>query len=221
MKYKDKYFIFDLDGTLYNFDGESNRGFTSSKFYQKIKQNTTEFINEFIKKGIIPKDETFDTIKEKSNGEFSLYFENEFGFDRYYFFEKIWNLEPKDFIRKNPIIKEIFEKLKGRVFILTAAPRIWAESVLKYLEVYDIVKNNIISGEPDIRKPNPLVFQGIINSVDGNAKDFISIGDQEYSDILPAKKLGMKTIIVGQKSKDADYEIENIDEIIYLLEKLK
>ncbi len=42
----------------------------------------------------------------------------------------------------------------------------------------------------------------------------ISVGDQEETDIIPAKLLGMKTIFIGEKKSNiSDYTIRDIFEL--------
>jgi FMN phosphatase YigB (HAD superfamily) len=45
----------------------------------------------------------------------------------------------------------------------------------------------------------------------------VSIGDQNHSDILPAKRVGMRTIIVGPNKADADFRVEDVTSAIRLV----
>ena len=218
---KDKYFIFDMDGTLYQFDKSRNKDFGSSIFYSDLRQNIYQlFVNEFgfTESGAI---DEYQRIKEKYGGEVSLGVEKEHQIDRYKFFEKTWNLNPEYYLEKNTILNDIFNCLEDKVAVLTAAPKIWAEKALTYLGIYEFVKDKLFTGEPDLRKPNLEIFRRVAKSFGTEPENVYSIGDQEYSDIIPAKQIGMKTIIVGSKSKHADYQINTIDELLPMLEGLK
>ena len=43
------------------------------------------------------------------------------------------------------------------------------------------------------------------------------VGDREKSDILPAKKLGIKTAIVNSMSQSADYQLKTIYDLEEIL----
>jgi len=213
---KDKYLIFDMDGTLYQFDKGRNKDFGSSIFYSDLRQNIYQlFVKEFgfTESGAINE---YKRIKE-TYSHVSLGVEKEHGFNRYQFFENTWNLNPENYIGKNMALKDIFKILDGRVAVLTAAPRIWAEAALKYLGIYEFVKDKLFTGEPDLRKPNPEIFVKVAKSLGTAPENVYSIGDQEHSDIIPAKQIGMKTIIVGSKSEHADYQINTINELIPII----
>jgi len=214
-------FIFDLDGTLYSFDKGESKSFGSSKFYADIKQKTFTFFSERLG---FPRDLAeleFNRIKEKYNKEVSLGVEREYGINRYEYFANTWNLNPKNYFDRNPNIRKLFEGLSGKIAILTGAPKVWAAEALQYLDVYDIIQNSLFTGEPDVRKPDPEAFAQIarLNSI--SPLECVSIGDQESTDIIPAKKLGMKTIIVGKPSEYADFQISKIRELYKILEKLE
>lgn len=207
---KENYFIFDMDGTLYPLNQE---GFFQSQLFFDIKKNATRFISN---RQNIPNEaaiEEFDRVFEKYNGELSLGFEGEYGVDRYTYFENIWNMDPSKYIKKPKNLRNILSPLKGRMALLTAAPSVWTRNVLEYLGVRDLFDEVIYTGEPDLRKPNPEIFRKVGNRLGVPFEKIYSVGDQEFSDIVPAKKLGMKTILVGSKSDVADYCIGSINDL--------
>jgi HAD superfamily hydrolase (TIGR01509 family) len=218
---KDKYFIFDMDGTLYQFDQGKSSNFTGSKFHSDLKLNIYSFLKQ--KLNLTPEEavKEYDRIKEIYLTQVSLGFEKEHSIDRYDFFKNTWIFEPSLYINRNPLLPKLFSILSPRIAVLTAAPRVWAEEALKYLGIYEFVKDRLFTGEPDLRKPNPQIFVKIAKSFGTNPENVYSIGDQEHSDIIPAKEIGMKTIIVGSKSEHADYQISTINELLSLLEEIK
>jgi len=213
-------FIFDMDGTLYQFDGGKSKSFGESTFYANLRVFAIEFIAGELSLTTTAAERLYEELKKAYSGETSLALEYEFDISRYDYFQNTWSrFSPKDYISKNPALPSMFKDLDGRVSVLTAAPRAWAEPVLKYLEVYDFVQNFLYTGEPDIRKPDPEAFLQIARAFGRPANEFISIGDQEYSDIVPAKRAGMKTVIVGSQSENADYQIGTIDDLPILLQQ--
>jgi len=108
-----------------------------------------------------------------------------------------------------------------RSALLTAAPRVWALKVLSHLKLQKVFGENLYTGEPILRKPNPQVFQQIADNFGVKPNQVFSIGDQEDTDIIPAKKIGMKTIRVGRGKTKADYQTKDVISAIDLLRKEK
>jgi len=212
-------FIFDLDGTLYNFDDLQGKKFYQSRFYSKIKENIYLFLEKRLSYTYEDITKELEFADKYYNSEYSLYFENKFKISRYDYFNFCFDLNPEEFIKKNDELPKLFKELKGNALILTAAPEKWARKALDYLELNSYVENLLITGEPNIRKPNPLAFQQALNMLNSKPEETISIGDQEHSDILPAKSLGIKTAIIG-KSNIADYELKDVNEMIKLVKGL-
>jgi FMN phosphatase YigB (HAD superfamily) len=211
--------IFDLDGTLYSFDNGNSANFRSSKFYSAIKTKIYSFLSDRLKIDDKRARELYEEVKKEFNGEVSLGLEKKFGIDRYEYFNNTWNLSPSDFIEKNNL-EPLIGSLGCEIAILTSAPRVWASAALDYLNLSKY-KCNLFSGEPDLRKPDPRAFQIICDGLGYEIENSISIGDQVHSDIVPAKSLGMKTILIREKSEEADYCISSINELSEIIERIK
>jgi len=95
------------------------------------------------------------------------------------------------------------------------------ENVLEELGVKDLFQGKTFTGDGDIRKVFGNAFEKIVEKFSLDPSDCISVGDQESTDILPAKKLGIKTVIVGKRSDAADFEIKEIAEIENVLLKIE
>lgn len=211
--------ILDLDGTLYNFDNSDSINFTSSRFYSELKKRVYTFLSRKLRISEDTSREIYESVRTEFNGEVSLGFESKFGIDRFEFFRETWNLDPSQFIQKTnrlPLIRS----LNGTTAFLTSAPRVWASEVLKYLNL-ESYQDKLFTGEPNLRKPNPLVFRQICNSFGFSPLEAISVGDQLVTDIIPAKSIGMKTILVRGNSAEADYCINSVDELPKLLRRIK
>lgn len=218
---KEQYrFIFDMDGTLYRFDKGQSQAFTASCFYTDLKNNVYKF---FMEKRGLPRDEAmneYERIKDKYNGEVSLGVEKEYRIDRYDYFENTWNLNPDDYIEKDTDLPGILQQLEGRIALLTAAPRVWAVNVLTYLDIDRMFEGKLYTGEPDERKPNPAIFRRIVEDLFVPPRNVFSIGDQEYSDIIPAKNIGMKAVLIGASQNTvADYQADSVKTAVSLLRR--
>lgn len=201
-------FIFDLDGTLYKFKDSDT--FDGSSLSRAIKKN---IYNYFIESLNIHPDQTpakYQELKKKYNGHMSLAIENEYGIDRKIYFNHTWNLNPENFIEKNQSPRNILLPLANQFAILTEAPMIWARAVLEYLDILDLTDDKIFTGDLLIRKPSSEAFQNIKNILDDGTDSVYAVGDQEETDILPAKKIGLKTIKIGHGQTSADFQINSI-----------
>ena len=70
-------------------------------------------------------------------------------------------------------------------------------SVLKSLDGFDVLRwftHTDVSGSIGINKPNHRFFETILANADTTATEAIMIGDRLDNDIIPAKRIGMKTI---------------------------
>lgn len=201
--------IFDMDGTLYQFpDGTT---FSNSPLGNAVKKNVTTFI---AKEFNLPDDEALQKyieLQKRYDGEMSLGLEQEFGIDRMRFFEETWSIDPENIIIPESNLNDELNQLDISCALLTSAPRVWATRVLGYIGVADMFDDRIFTGEPDIRKPNPEIFRIIARNLGLCASQIVSIGDQEYSDITPAKEVGMQTVLIGEGvQSNADFIVPDV-----------
>lgn len=216
----DKTIIFDLDGTIYKFEGGHLK---SSGLYKVIIKNTLIYISQQLRENRQEAQKILSSIMQKYGNSLSIGLEKEFQFDRYDYFNFAWDINVKKFVQFNPDLKPLFSDLKNdyNLVLVSDAPLTWINNVLKYLEVQDSFKKNIFSGEGDVRKEIGNAFKEITKKLKLKPNDCVSIGDQENTDIIPAKEMGMKTIYISNdKSNIADYTIDNILKINDILKQL-
>lgn len=211
--------ILDMDGTLYGFP--ESKTFTQIPFGKTIWSNMERFIaTEFglDEAAAKAKLEEFNALFE---GEISLGLEREFGIDRMRFFGATWNLDVESFVEPNGDLPGVLNKINTEVNLLSAAPRVWVDKVLGFLSIREVFGDKIFTGEPDIRKPNPEVFRQIVTANGVDPRSAISIGDQEHTDILPAKSIGMLTMRIAPDGTEssADFVASDIASAIELLQK--
>lgn len=207
--------IFDLDNTLYRLrspDG-SFRGSTLNRvlvqraraFLMAQLGMSREWANDYI-------------IYAQERDGLSVMVEREYGIDRYAWFAAVWDLDPAEFIRPASVdLPRLLAPLSGRSLILTSGPRVWAERVILHLGIASMFKGSLVTGEPDERKPNPVVFRRAANMLGRPLRYVVSVGDTNGSDIVPAKLLGMRTIIVGPDLADAHYRAGTVAEAVPLI----
>lgn len=212
--------IFDLDGTLYRLRS-SDGTFGNSSFYADLQANMSRFLADRLGLSSTDAECEYTRIKDQYNGEVSLGVELELGIDRYEWFGNTWNLDPARYVdAPGENLAESLAPFRGRSLVLTAAPAAWAYRVLEYLGMDEMFDGKVITGEPDLRKPNPAIFRKAAQILQKQCCEVISVGDQNESDIVPAKALGMTTVRIGSVMEDADYRVDDVYGAVNLLARL-
>lgn len=213
--------IFDLDGTLYKIRGGS---FRDSGFYQEILRNAVFFIQERLGKTQEEARQILEYIKRRYGEDISLAVEQEYGINRYEYFDKVWNLPADIYLEPNPLVCGILSKLSQKydLLVMSDAPKVWVMKALNLLGIADFFNGRIHTGESDIRKGLGNAFENILVRYNVKPEQCISIGDQLRTDILPAKKLGIKTILVAEDdSSEADFVARDMAQWETILQKIE
>lgn len=126
--------------------------------------------------------------------------------------EKQYN--KSDFLSKDIELIQLFSYLRSKniknVF-LTSSTRNQAESVLQRLGISNSVHEEIFAIE-DVKqmKPHFSAFIKVMEYTNLDASQHLMVGDSLESDIIPAKKIGMKTCYVypNTDSTSADFSLD-------------
>ncbi len=185
-------YVFDMDGTLYQLDG-ANNGFTGSTLEGEINKRAISFI---IKTEKISISKAVDVFKEGLSNKIGLsaFLSKRYGITRSEYFDNVWDIDPEGIIKNFNIpvnkIKEISTTGK-KLILLTSAPRVWQEKVIKYLGIGGLFES-IYTGEDFGTKEE--IFAMLSERYIPNR--MVSIGDQENTDIIPAQKYGIKGLLI-------------------------
>jgi putative hydrolase of the HAD superfamily len=211
--------FFDLDNTLCFAD----------EYYSKVKDITERFFAE--KTGMTS--EAVRTVIDsmarrlRQTGRVLTHFDIalEFGVDFSLFEKELHSLlRYHQLIRRDHDVRCILEHLSGtlgfRLAVLTNGSQLQAEGVLRALGVFDLFEKVVapVSGGP--RKPAREFFDLGLKSMGVKAADAAMVGDSRKTDILPARKLGMRTVLIRERDQllnlvsvlagsDVDRQIEN------------
>lgn len=141
---------------------------------------------------------------------------------------KLLNVEKPEWKHEDEILysdaENCLKKLSGKYKIgvianqsLGTEKRLENFGLLKYIELV------IASAEEGIAKPDKRIFEIALNRANCEPGQAIMIGDRIDNDIVPAKKLGMRTIWIKRgfrrywnitrEEEKADYEVNNLMEI--------
>lgn len=231
---KIKNLIFDLDNTLYDFSKawkisnklvfkylEYDKLTTYEEFFKLYKSVNNKLVKEVLKGNL--------KIIELRNKRLMLTLE-QFGLnltveDCNFYYEKqfeyiLESIAPDEEV--NLKIRQLQEKYN--MIVLTNGKSYEQRMKLKKLGLENIFKL-YISGETHISKPKDKAFINVLESEGLLADETMMIGDSLYHDILPAKKLGLKTCLVEKKWHFDDelqaysgYKVKNIKQFLDELE---
>lgn len=186
--------IFDMDGVLYQLDGKNNNYHGSS-----LEKHVLKNAKQFIKKRERGSDVQANTMLKSGLRNpigLSAYLARRYGISRLEYFNYVWNINPSRVIGNDKNIAKIIATLKRnpklKFILLTSAPKIWTEKVLKHLKMFNFFES-IYTAEQFGHKEE--IFKMLAKRY--KPKNMISVGNQFDDDIKPAKKLGMKTFLVN------------------------
>lgn len=179
--------VFDMDGTLYQLDGE-NGTFKNSTLFNNVIANSIEFV--MTKEGCErPLAEKLIELGLKDDIGISNTLSKRYGISRSEYFDIAWNIDPKKVIHDFGTSVATIKKLKsdGKMLILlTAAPRVWMENVITELGLVDHFERKY-NGEMFETKNQ--IFETLVKEFGSNT--ILSVGDQFETDLAPAQKLGI------------------------------
>lgn len=88
--------------------------------------------------------------------------------------------------------------------------------ILDRFTLRDFFKTIVISGELGYKKPSSQIFETALNKLSAKAEETVFVGDSYKTDIIGAKNMGMKTILISKDVGDfekADIQIKNLKEL--------
>lgn len=105
----------------------------------------------------------------------------------------------RDYIKLYPGVMEFFLALKAKgkgVYLLSNAQRIFTESELKVLGIYDLFDGIYISSDKGIKKPDPKFMEQLLDEFHLNKKESIMIGNDCSSDVAVANACQMDSLFI-------------------------
>ena len=205
---KIKYCLWDVDLTFYTVSPQMKEEFTN-KIYEYVSQKLKVTMDEAKQRY----DKDFKRIKSKTATMEAL------GLGKYAIQKVIDSIEKSKYLKRDSRLIQLFENLNHyKHTIITNSIRSSIKETLKTLGLDENLFEAIITKEDvSAYKPNSEPFLKVLKILGAKPEECVSIGDVENSDIIPAKKLGMKTIFVWGKSSRADASVPTIYEIEKLL----
>jgi FMN phosphatase YigB (HAD superfamily) len=185
--------VTDMDGTLYRLNSPGNK-YAGSTLEATVLCSARYFL---IEQNFCDASQV-DTVIQEGLADpigLSAYVQRTYGVTRKEYFDNVWNINPEgmltDYQEAVQTLREL--ALSSTLILLTAAGRAWQQQVCQYLGIADLFAK-VYTAEDFGQKGE--VFEKLIKTYP--KENMTSVGDQEESDILPAKKLGIKTILVRE-----------------------
>lgn len=188
--------ILDMDGTLYQLDGQNN-GYSGSRLEMAVLNNCQQFI--MANESCLPAEAKL--IMEqglKDSIGFSNFLSQRYGISREDYFNIVWNLNPENLITNYQTQAEVIKQLAKtgkKLILLTSGAKIWQQQVISFLGLDDCFES-IYTGESFTQKEE--IFQMLSERYQPGK--IISVGDQEKTDILPAATFGCNTLLIQNPS---------------------
>lgn len=204
-----KLITWDLDGTLY----PSNPDFSA-----EIEKRKFSAVAKYLNCSLDEAKEKFDEILSETRSHTRTL--DALGIDGTQFFVNVWQkIALNEYIQKNPELVNLFEKVNHipHAMLTNSNSR---ENIHRKLSLVgldmEIFSFIITSVEAGYKKPSPEIFEMLIERSQLPPHQILYAGDREKTDILPAKKLGIKTCIVGSDSTEADVVVKNANELLQM-----
>lgn len=127
----------------------------------------------------------------------------------------MWNknkLLSKPFQETIPLLEELKKKY---ILVLVANIDCFTKDMITKFELQNYFSHIYLSCDVGMLKTNPEFFKNIIKDLEINPEEAVMIGDSIDSDMIPASKVGIRTILLDRMNRQ-DYS-----EKIHSLEDLK
>lgn len=113
-----------------------------------------------------------------------------------------WSINPEDIITSYEYPRIVLSELRKRekpLFVVTAAPRIWAQKALNYMNISGYLES--FFWLEDFVSSKKEVFHKISINTGINPEYMISVWDQLHTDIIPAQELWMQTLLISKQEE--------------------
>ncbi len=103
--------------------------------------------------------------------------------------------------------KRLDQRNINRAIITDGIPKKQWEKILR-LRLEKMVDKILISDEEGVRKPDPFLFELLLQRIKCQPEEVIYIGDRIDKDVKPAKEVGIHTVLIHRGTKHDPYVTE-------------
>jgi putative hydrolase of the HAD superfamily len=198
-----KFLCFDVDGTLYR---------TVPALWDAIKEKILTKVME-LRKSSQPEAQKYIDDRFKALGS-STKVLAELGIDAQEFFILAFSsVDVSKYISPDKKLATLINKLRQKYTVGVLSNGDMSSVTRKLMAVGlspKLFSPFVATYEFGVVKPDPAPFLKVIEEAGVKPEESVYIGDREETDILGAKAVGMKTIMVWGESKEADLSIPTI-----------
>ncbi|GIU69452.1 MAG: hypothetical protein KatS3mg002_0688 [Candidatus Woesearchaeota archaeon] len=130
----------------------------------------------------------------------------------------MWN-KNKLLSKPFPETIDVLEKLKGKfVLVLVANIDCFGKDIITKFNLQKYFNKIYLSCDIGILKTNPEFFKNILNDISLNPEDVLMVGDSIDSDMTPASKLNINTILIDRLNRqDYPNKIRTLNDLTNIL----
>ena len=210
-----KLLIFDVDGVL-----------EKEELIENVrKKRLIKAIAERKKVSLNYAKELFEKAKQnlpENKKNTTMYQMNYLGFSRKETFKLLDEIDPTGIISPHENCLKMLNELKKKKIVMVTysnSPKKAVTKTLRELEIKKYFKKYFSSEEFNESKPSERNLKRILKTMNFEADNTIMVGNSYEKDILPASKMGIKTILYDPKRKykknpGADFIIIDLIEIV-------
>ena len=214
-----KYWIFDLDNTLYS---------GKTRVFEQVSKKMSEYISQKLNVSVVEAKEIQKNYFHEYNTTLNGMIKNH-KIEADEFLEFVHNINI-DFLKKDPMLSEELQKLGGKKIIFTNGSKKHALNVTKRIgidqyfdDIFDIVDSEFVP-KPAIQPYKKLVEK---HKIDPKLCGFV---EDIARNLKPAYEMGMKTVWIendepwAKKYSDSDFinfKTKNLSEFLKQINLLK
>lgn len=125
-----------------------------------------------------------------------------------------YDVKIDEFLQRDTLLRSILASFPGQCHVFSNSPRDYIISVLNVLGIRELVASIFdLSFSNYLGKPDPVTYQMVLENLDCKGSRCIMVEDYAIN-LLPAKELGMTTVLVGEeegkKPEYVDLRLDNI-----------
>lgn len=212
--------LFDLDETLLDRDATIKQIAKDQhhRLLGKSNIDSSDFIDTFIEldaNGLTPRPDLYEELVNRLNLE---HLRNDLLND---FNNNAWN-SPMLFEGVATLLTDLSNK-GTRLGVITNGPELSQKAKLINSGIVDLIDHYLISGIFGKHKPDPDIFNSMLESLNANANECVFVGDNPHADIMGAHNVGMQTVWVSENKSWPDdvepvydWKISHVTEILEL-----
>lgn len=207
-----RFILFDLDETLYPKE---------SGLMQEISRRISLYMEERL--GLDPR--LIEGLRRQYYAHYGTTMRGlmiNYSIDPEDYLSYVHDIALEVFIGPDRELQAALEKIEAEKVVFTNASAEHASRVLSILGVKHHFKRIIdIRALDYVSKPNPEAYQHALDILSAEGRECLIIDDR-VRNLMPAKKLGMTTVLVGSEGgKGVDFVVDKVSEIGEVVEQLR